>query len=162
MERRVLITQGTRPFAQRVGKLLPSPYQVRFGSADEIPQVLLQTGHYIQFPGVDTAAFEHELLRACLDNGIEVVIPLGEQEIDLLARAKQLFAEYGIAIWMPDAAHPGELVLVSNPERHLPLVVLDRGVVVSEGQQGEQPGTLSGVFTRRISTEALALCCITD
>src|SRR3546814_15602118 len=108
MTNRVLITQGTRPFAQRVGKLLQTHYKVQFGSADEVPQVLLQTGNYIQFPGVDTAAFEHELLRSCLDNRIDVVIPLGAKEIDLLARAQQLFAEYGIAVWRSAARRVGK------------------------------------------------------
>lgn len=163
MVSRVLITQGMRPFAQRVGKLLQGQYTVQFGAAEEIPQVLLHTGNYIQFSGVDAAAFEHELLRACLDNGIDAVIPLGEREIGLLARTQQLFAEYDIAIWMPDVTYPDELKLLRNPERHLPLVVLDHGVAVGGGDQSfVQPTELSGVFARPMPSETLALCCIAD
>ena len=162
MAGRVLITQGTRPFAQRVGKLLQEQYEVQFGSAEEVPQVLLQTGNYIQFPGVDTVAFEHELLRTCLDNRIDVLIPLGEKEIGLLARAQQLFAEYDIAIWIPDAAHSETLGLMRNPERRFPLLVLNHGVAVAGEQQGNPSGTLSGVFTQPTPSAGLALCCIAD
>ncbi len=161
MASRVLITQGTRPFAQRLGKLLQAEHTVQFGSAEEIPFVLLQTGRYVQFPGISTGAFEHGLLRICLDNSIDVLIPLGEEEIDLLVRAKQLFAEYGIAIWGPDAADPGQLTLIKNPGRHLPLLVFDHGIAVVGETGSEQPSTLSGVFTPLASGE-LALCCIAD
>lgn len=161
MARTVLITQGMRPFAQRVGKLLQVDYAVRFGSADEIPHVLLQLDSYIQIPGVDTGAFEHEVLRICLDNRIDVLIPLGEKEIDLLDRAQQLFAEYNIAVWLPDATHPGVLNRVKNPERRLPLLILDRGVAVAGATESKYRNTLSGVFTQPTSDE-LALCCIAD
>ncbi|MGV3763247.1 hypothetical protein [Parapedobacter sp.] len=162
MASRVLITHGTRPFAQRVGKLLPGRYEVRFGSADEIPQVLLQTGNYIQFRGVDTAAFEHELLRTCLDNEIDVVVPLGEREIDLLAHAQQLFTEYGVAVWIPDAVYGGRPTLLRDPERRLPLVLLDHGVTVAGEPQEGQSASLSGVFTRPSPSEPLVHCCIAE
>src|SRR5690606_18818654 len=93
---RVLITQGTRPFAQRVGKLLQMEQSVQFGTAEEIPDVLLQTSKYIRLPAADIPAFEHEMLRTCLDNGIDVLIPLGETEVYLLSMVLALFAEYGI------------------------------------------------------------------
>lgn len=159
MAGKVLITYGTRPLAQRVAKLLEGRYGVLFGSADDIPEVLVQTGNYVRLPGAHTAAFEHVLLRVCLDNGIDVVIPLGGEEIDLLARTKPLFAEYGIAVWVPDPA-PGEsLARLVNPERRLPLVVLDHGMAVAGGHQEGQPATLSGVFTRPAPLEGLTLCC---
>lgn len=159
---RILITQGTRPFAQRVGQLLQGQYTVQFGSAEAVPQVLLATGNYIQLIGVEAAAFEHELLRKCLDYRIGVLIPLGEREIGLLARAHQLFAEYGVAIWMPDAKHLGELEVIRNLERRLPLAVLDRGITVAGERQVEHPATLSGVFTQPTTGDGLALCCIAD
>ena len=162
MTDRVLITQGTRPFAQRVGQLLQNRYAVQFGSAEAIPEVLLGTGNYIQLPGAATPAFEHELLRKCLDNRVDVLIPLGEREIDLLARAQQLFAEYDIAIWIPDMAGAGELKLLRNPERRFPLLVIDHGVAVAGEQQGKYPATLSGVFAVLVPAETLALCCIAD
>jgi len=162
MANKVLITQGTRPFAQRVGKLLQAQQTVQFGTADEIPHVLLQTGDYVRFAGVDTPAFEHEILRTCLDNGIDVLIPLGEAEVYLLSRAQALFAEYGIAMWIPDAIHLAQLEIIRNPERRYPLLVLDHGVAVAGEQQGEYSRALSGVFTRPTPNDELVLCCITD
>ncbi|MFB2121409.1 hypothetical protein [Parapedobacter sp. 2B3] len=162
MASRVLITQGTRPFAQRVGRLLQASYTVQFGSADEVPAVLLHTGNYFQLPAINAPAFEHELLRTCMDNGIDTLIPLGEKEIRLLVRTQELFAEYGIAIWIPDVALFGELDVISHPDRRCPLVVLNRGMAVAGGQQHAYPDTLSGVFAELGPTDGLALCCVAD
>lgn len=145
MAGRILITHGTRPFAQRVGQLLQDRYTVQFGSSEAMPQVLVETGNYLVLPGAGTPAFEHELLKACLDNRIDVLLPLGEREIQLLSRAQQLFAEYGIDIRVPDAVDSGAMNLIRNPERRFPLRILDQGV-----------------FTQLAPTSELALCCIAD
>lgn len=162
MKGKLLITQGTQPFAQRVGKLLDGQYDVCFGAAGDIPEVLLRNKHYLQLPIHTEAAFEHEVLRTCLDQAVDAVIPLGEKEMDLLGRARQLFAEYGIAIWLPDEAHPSGLALLRNPDRRFPLVVVDHGVAVAGEQCDGLDATLSGVLAELDGERTLALCCITD
>ena len=162
MKGKVLITQGTQPFAQRVGKLLDGQYEVCYGAAGDIPAVLLRNKNYLQLPVHTEAAFEHEVLRTCLDRAVDAVIPLGEKEMDLLGRARQLFTEYGIAIWLPDAAHPSGPGLLKNPDRRFPLVVVDRGVVMAGEQRSDLGTTLSGVFAEVNGEKELALCCITD
>ncbi len=159
---KVLITQGTRPFAQRVAKLLSAQRVVWFGAADEIPDVLLRMDSYLKIPRADAQAFAHEILKICLDHEIEILIPLGEHELYPMAEARQLFSEYGIAIWVPGVAQLAELPVIGNPPRQFPLMVLCHGTVVVGAHGGERYGALSGVFTQSDSGGELALCCVAD
>ena len=163
MKGKVLITQGVRLFALRVGQLLGDQFDVFFGTADEIPSVLLQQERYLKLPSHTHAAFEHELLRICLDNAIDTVIPLGESEIALLGSAVPLFAEYGISIWAPHGSRLGALTLLRDPDRRFTPVVVDRGRVVAGNMQSpEFAHTLSGVFAQVEAANEMALCCVVD
>lgn len=162
MTGKVLITQGTRPFAQRVAKLLPAQQTVLFCAADEMPDVLLRAGNYFKAPRADTPAYVHEMLKVCLDNEIGTLIPLGENELYLMAGARPLFLEYGIAVWIPEAVDLAELAIIANPPRQLPLLVLYNGVAIAGDHESERYDALSGIFTRSDSGDELALCCIAD
>lgn len=158
----VLITWGTRPFAQRVAKLLPAAQPVLFCAADELPEVLLRSGNYLRAPRADSPAFVHEMLKICLDNNVKTLIPLGSNELYAMAEARQLFSEYGIAIWVPEVIDLAELAVIENPPRQLPLLLLHKGNTVTGAREDEQYDTLSGVFTPSDSGDELALCCIAD
>lgn len=158
----VLITQGTRPFAQRVAKFLQAQHMVLFGSAEEFPEVLLRSGNYLRIPAVTAPVFVHEILKVCLDNGIETLIPLGEHELYPMAKARQLFSEYGISVWIPEETELQSLAVIKNPPKQLPLLLLCDGRALSEPHGNELHGTLSGVFTARAPGGGLALCCIAD
>lgn len=157
----VLITQGTRPFAQRVAKLLPAVQTVLF-CADELPVVLLRVGNYFKAPSTDTPAFVHEMLKLCLDNDVDTLIPLGKHELYAMAEARQLFSEYDIAIWVPEVADLTALPVIENPPRQLPLLLLHNGTAITPALYGGHFDTLSGVFTPSDSGDELALCCIAD
>ncbi|WP_257669066.1 hypothetical protein [Parapedobacter tibetensis] len=163
MSSKVLITQGTRPFAQRVARELSSPkQQVLFGSADEVPDVLLRTGNYLRIPHPSMPVFVHELLKICLDSEVDILIPMGKNELYPLAKARPLFAEYGVEVWVPDVADLAGLVIIESPPRKLPLLVVSDGVVVTGPEAGKRHGTLSGVFIPSDSGDEMALCCIAD
>lgn len=162
MHGHVLITQGTRPFAQRVGKLLPDGPRVLFGSSDEVPDVLVQTGNYLQFPKAGSPAFVHRVLKICLDMEVETLLPLGANELYPMAEARQLFAEYGIDVWVPTIPQLAGLPVLENPPRQLPLMVLRNGTVLNRDGNSNRYDTLSGVFTPSDAGDELALCCIGD
>ncbi len=164
MQGNVLITQGTRPFAQRIARSLSEIYTLSFGSADDIPSVLLQMGNYLNIPSASSPAFVHEMLKRCLDREIGSLIPLGADELQPMAAARPLFSEYGIDIWVPDSATLRGLSRVYNPPKHLALTVLHAGKpVIGQGGGGLHEG-LSGVFssTDPGSEQPWALCCIAD
>lgn len=142
---KVLITYGTRPLAQRVARLLPAGQPVVFGSADEVPEVLLRTGNYLSIPRSAAPAFVHEVLKVCLDRAVTTLVPLGANECYPMAEAKPLFAEYGIAVAVPDLTELESLVIIENPPRQLPLTLFP-----------------NGIFTPSDSGDEWALCCIAD
>ncbi len=159
---RVLMTQGTRPFAQRVAKLLPARWHTFFGSADEMPEVLLGTGNYLRIPKWSSPTYAHEMLKICLDLEVDTLFPLGTGELQLLAASMQLFGEYGIDLWAPDVADLEEMVIMENPPRALPLLVLRAGIPIDDTMAEQQYGSLSGVFTLSDDGQQLALCCMPD
>lgn len=128
--KKILLTCGTSALAQRVAQRFLRDQDVRFASSEPIPQVLLKVGPYDQLSPSSHPAFIHELLKLTLDKGIEVVLPLGRMEMDVLADAHTLFSEYGIQLcspsreqlsvhpWVqqPPAAWPLELFGLETPE----------------------------------------------
>ncbi len=162
MLHKVLITQGTRPFAQRIARLLFTESTVLFGTADEVPAVLLQTGNYLRIASPNRPTFIHEMLKACLDNEVDVLIPLGKNELYPLAEAKQLFAEYGVTVWVPDTADLQELTIIENPPKQFALLALQGGVAVADPQHVQRYGSLSGIFVPSDSGEEMALCCVAE
>src|SRR5690606_1429922 len=106
--------------------------------------------------------FVHEVLRRCMDNAIELVIPLGMAELYPMAAARPLFAEYDIALCVPEMAALAELMIVENPPREMPLSILQEGAAIAGNTPGMQQGALSGVFTPSDTDHDMALCCVTD
>lgn len=162
MKPNVLITQGMRPFAHRVAKKLSTACIPLFGSAEEIPYVLINGGNFTTIPPANAPAFIHEVLKICLDREISAVIPLGAQELYPMAEARQLFSEYGVDIWVPPVTVLAGLPIFENPPKELPLTILSGGRVIAGGNVGQQVESLSGVFTSSDSGEEWALCCIAD
>lgn len=162
MQNKVLITQGMRPFAQRVAKLLPVTYTLLFGSAEDVPNILIDNGNFVRIPHANTPIFIHEVIKKCLDREISVVIPLGVEELYPLAKGRPLFSEYGIEIWVPDVNVLANLSVVENPPKQLTLIVLAEGRSIPDGNADKRFEGLSGVFTPSDSDDELALCCIAD
>lgn len=159
---RILITYGTRPLAQRIGRLLPAPDRIRYGTCESIPQVLLHTGKYLGISHGASPAYAHEMLKHCLDHNVSLLLPLGMVEIGPLAAAKPLFAEYGIRVLIPDLSVLEEMPVMENPGSQVNIDLLADGIsLLGKGSEGSP--ALSGVFTD--GTEAMAkpaLCCLTD
>lgn len=96
----ILITYGTRPFAQRVGKLLSSQYEVAYASSEPFPDILLKQ-NYHRIPTGANPTFAHEVLKLCLDKGYQMILPLGKMEGQPLNEARVLLEEYGITVLLP-------------------------------------------------------------
>lgn|SRR5690606_1309778 len=121
---KILITYGTRPLAQRVSKLLRSKFEILYCSNESIPDLLLK-GDYRKIPtGVDPT-FAHELLKLCLDDGCQYILPLGKMELGALHQARVLFKEYDIDILIPK--NIDEVMILEQPETGLPLQIFQDG-----------------------------------
>lgn len=158
----MLITQGTRLFAQRLARQLSGKHRVLFGATDEMPEVLLRSGNYVRIPHADVPAFAHEMLKVCLDSGVERLIPLGKQELQPLLEAKVLFGEYGVRILLPEKEVFDTLVCFENPPVQLPVLVLENGQSINQATPEKMNPALSGTFILADSGDEVALCCISD
>lgn len=151
---KILITCGTRPFAQRVSKLLSFKYTVLFGSSEVFPDVLLKTG-YRKIPTGRNPTFAHELLKLCLDEGCQFVLPLSKQELAGLHQARVLFAEYGIHVLIPESLE--ETTGVEDPAPGLLLQVFNKGEDLVTGIKLPN-SDFSGVGIQSDDQEAIVLC----
>lgn len=108
----ILITYGTRPFAQRVGRLLSSHYGIAYASSEPFPDILLKQ-NYHRIPTGANPTFAHEILKLCLDKGYQLILPLGKMEGQLLNEARVLLEEYGITLLLP--ADLQDCFILENP-----------------------------------------------
>lgn len=158
---RLLITYGTRPLAQRLGRLLPAPERILFGACEAIPGVMLDTGKYVGIPHGASQAYAHEMLKCCLDHGADTLVPLGKAEIGPLAAGKQLFAEYGIRVLVPDLSVLEEMPVLENPASRTQVDILLDGASLL-GERRNASTELSGVFAFETESAQPALCCLSD
>jgi len=147
-------------FAQRVAHTLPSGYEITFGDATAIPQVLINNGKYIVIPQYNHTAFSHELLKLALHLGINVIVPLMKEEIIQLAESKALFAEYGIQVAVPTLEALKTVDFVLNPGKELSPVVILNGKLVGEDEEEITTEDLAGVCLLSDSKEDLFFCCL--
>ena len=103
----ILLTYGTRPIAQRIAKLLSAQHKLILATNEEVPSVLANT--YKSIPNPANPVFAHEMLKLCLDQGIDILLPLGEAEIEILSGSTILFEEYGISVVFPSLTPQQEI-----------------------------------------------------
>ncbi|MBP3943084.1 hypothetical protein J5U18_05835 [Sphingobacteriaceae bacterium WQ 2009] len=144
MKKNILLTFGTRAFAQRIAKMLTAEFNVFFASAEEIPTVLLAAGNYLKIPAGLLPTYAHELLKIALDKKIDYILPLGMHEIRTLADASILFEEYGIQVLSPHRDTLEDQVFLEEPMREIPTSLVSQGRDLLTGQQLTD-ATISGL-----------------
>lgn len=153
--KKILITYGTRPLAQRIGNMLKNKYEVTYGSCESFPDLLKKQNYFV----LQTAAnpvFVHELLKVCLDEGIDVVLPLGEAEYQPLHQARILLAEYGVDLLLPDSF--SDYFTLENPPKELSVQVFKDGQDLMTDAHASIFS--SGAAVRSDSGDDFALCVV--
>jgi hypothetical protein len=97
----ILITGASDSKAYRLQQYISSDFIV-FADHFDLPQLPSASRKFIKTPMGDAPTYAHELLSICLDLGVSKVYPLHKAEVFALAEAAILFAEYGIALIVPD------------------------------------------------------------
>ncbi|MFD2743738.1 MULTISPECIES: hypothetical protein [Sphingobacterium] len=137
----ILLTFGTRPIAQRIAKILSPHHQVIMATHEPIPSVLSST--YKAIPNPANPVFAHEMLKLCLDNGIDLILPLGAHEINVLSGAAVLLEEYGIYMVCPSIDAQSEIAKQIPSTTPLQIVYNNQSL----GEQTEASATLgNGVY----------------
>lgn len=94
---KVLITGGKSALALKIAKAF-TQHQVVLADYGEVPlfSKLISLGEKNE----DTIA--HTLLNACLDEEVEVILPIHKFEVAAVTKAKVLFNEFNIDLLLPD------------------------------------------------------------
>lgn len=159
--KKVLITYGLRPFAQRVAKILPAEWEVLYASSEEIPAILLNKQQYIRIPAHTSPSYAHEMLSLSLDLGVDYLLPLGLGEFSLLAETELLFDEYNISILVPDKEVLPNLKIAENPTKDVSLQLICRGVDLLSGEGLQYNTVFSGVMAMDSGGDPI-ICCVKD
>lgn len=154
--KRILITHGTVPLAQRLGKLLEGQVEVIFASSEPFPEVLKKL-NYQKLPPLANPTFVHELLKLGLDESIDYVLPLGKEELPIVQQARVLFEEYGQQLLIPVSL--ADTFLVEKPEKELPVRILHAGVDIGTGETVAEE-SFSGAGIVSDSGEEVVLCVV--
>jgi|SRR5690606_19908679 len=150
----LLITYGTRPFAQRVGRLLSARYNIIYGSSEPFPDIMLKQGYH-RLPTGANPTFAHEILKLCLDTECQKVLPLGKMELQPLHEARVLLAEYGIEVLAPVELE--DCLILENPPGDVR--VLHEGKDLLTGEKLTDVG-FSGAAMLSDSGEEALLCLV--
>ncbi|MFD2968127.1 hypothetical protein [Sphingobacterium bambusae] len=153
---KLLITYGTRPFAQRIGKVLAAAFECHYASSESFPELLLK-GNFRKIPTGANPTFAHELLKLALDEDYRYVLPLGKMELQVLHETRVLFEEYGISLLLPD-----ELLgvrLLENPPSTADIHILNRGVDMLTNETMAEP-PVSGAVVLSDEGDEPILCIV--
>ncbi|GHE23701.1 hypothetical protein [Sphingobacterium griseoflavum] len=151
---KLLITYGTRPFAQRLGRMLSTRFSCHYASSEPFPELLLK-GDYRKIPTGANPTFAHELLKLSLDEGYSYVLPLGKMELQVLHETRMLFEEYGVAVLLPDQLTTR--LLVENPPSAVEVRIIHQGFdLLGEGRIADP--SFSGVAMLSDEEDEPLLC----
>lgn len=137
----ILITYGTRPLAQRAGKIAQQLHHTLFATCEEIPSIFASTYHKI--PHGANPVFAHELLKLCLDQGVDYILPMEPSECTTLADTRVLFEEYGISVLLPTDFN--NIATVQNPPSNYPMELFHNGK--SLWSATDKQANKSGLYT---------------
>ena len=97
----ILITAASTAKAYQLKNQIGALHTL-LGDFADLPEIMLKTGKMIILPNPQKETYPHEMLALCLDYNVDTVYLLHEEEMNVLAPARQLFDEYGITL---KAAH---------------------------------------------------------
>ncbi|MVZ62449.1 hypothetical protein [Sphingobacterium humi] len=153
---KIIITYGTRPLAQRVAQAIGEQLQVQFATSEQVPSIL--QAKYLQIPTAANPTFAHELLKCCLDQQANYLLPLGFREMESLAEAALLFEEYGIQLLSPTLDELKALFVLPNPAKEVEIQIIALGKNLLNQQDVAYPG--SGLLAFSDEGEEFALCTV--
>ena len=153
---KIIITYGTRPLAQRVAQAIGEQLQVQFATSEQVPSIL--QAKYLQIPTAANPTFAHELLKGCLDQQANYLLPLGFREMESLAEAALLFEEYGIQLLSPTLDELKALFVLPNPAKEVEIQIIALGKNLLNQQSVAYPG--SGLLAFSDEGEEFALCTV--
>ncbi|RYG03733.1 MAG: hypothetical protein EOO07_31615 [Chitinophagaceae bacterium] len=148
---KVLITGGKSALALKMLKAF-AQYQVILADYGEMPDFPSTTCKFVSLGEKNEEILAHNLLNHCLDEEIDLVLPLHAFEIVAIAKAKTLFGEFNIDVLLPNDHDMPHYLNASGSEKPKKWAVFMNGNVLfqsftaEEGVAVAESSTLSGAF----------------
>lgn len=133
--KKILITCATDSLGLRLAKALENKFEVSLSTSDELP--IFMQDKYLKIPKGVNPTFAHELLKLALDTQCHYILPLQLSEIQSLSESILLFEEYGIEILSPTKMQLEDLEVLTNPEKGLPISLINNSKDLLTDQQLE-------------------------
>lgn len=97
---KILITGGKTATALKLLKAFNSA-EIFLGDYGDMPNINASSYSFIKLGVWNADVLAHNLLTKCLDNGVNVLLPLYEAEIEALSKSLVLFEEFGLKVLVP-------------------------------------------------------------
>jgi hypothetical protein len=120
---RILITGANSSTALKLLKAFNN-YQIVLADYGDVPNLKSSTYNLISLGVKNEETIAHNLLNFCLDEAVDVVLPIHSYEIEAVAKAEILFNEFNIKVLLPKAE---ELIHFLKPDKTTDWAVFDNG-----------------------------------
>lgn len=140
---KILITAGMSAKSFKIKNLLTDA-EILLADFGVLPQMASKTLQFLSFGERNEDTLAHTILTACLDQQIEVCIPLNKEEIAASAEASALFQEFNIRLIVPNLHWLGNKG--DDSQKGADILILENGTNLVDQQSYPVFEHLSGVF----------------
>jgi len=98
---KILITGGKTATALKLIKAFDNA-EIILGDYGDMPNINTNIYSFAELGNWNAEVLAHNLLTKCLDNGVDVLLPLYEAEIIALSKSMVLFDEFGLKVLLPE------------------------------------------------------------
>ncbi len=130
---KILITGGKSSVALKLLKAFTG-YEIVLADYGEVPSFSSTAYQLISLGPKNEDVLAHNLLNHCLNEGVDLVLPLHEVELGAVAKAAILFKEFDIDVLLPNDA---DLSTYQLSEKSPNWVVFNKGEVIFTTQASE-------------------------
>lgn len=139
---RILITGGKTATALKLAKAFGGE-EVFLGDYGDMPNMNINAYSFVELEVWNTEVLAHNLLTKCLDDGVDILLPLYEAEIIALSKSLVLFEEFNVKILLPENPQ-------LNKGKYLHWAVFDNGKLLytsaENGIENDKKHKLDGAY----------------
>ncbi|WP_410221307.1 hypothetical protein [Pedobacter sp.] len=159
---KILITAATTATAIKIKKAFAG-FKLILADYGEVPQLQTENYSFLSLGNQNKESTAHILLTSCLDQDVNMILPLYRFEIEAVSKAVTLFTEYGIKVLLPHIDLLSQYDVQIDPKNWL---ILENGNILYQSfpdhVKNEEAANLklNGAFYIETQTEKLGLISI--
>lgn len=137
---KILITGGRSAIAMKLMKAFDQ-HQVILADYGEMPLISSAKYSFLSLGPRNENTLAHQLLTCCLDEGVDVLLPLHAFELPYLLSSALLFDEFNIHLALPQALSD---YLKPESENAKEWLFISKGVILFSSQPDAHIGSFAG------------------